>query len=77
MEVGGTTIGTTDSNGEIEYEFEEDGTYIITAEKAGYIAGSKTLKIEIEEEGVPGFELIALVLGALAAILLIRRRRKK
>jgi hypothetical protein len=77
VKIGGTTIGTTDSNGEIEYEFEDDGTYEITAEKTGYTADSKTLIIEISDAGAPGFELIALVLGALAAILLIRKRRKQ
>jgi len=32
----GTTIGTTDSNGEVDHIFEEGGEYSITAEKSGY-----------------------------------------
>ena len=75
VKVGETTIGKTDANGEIKYKFEKDGTYTITAEKTDYITGSKTVKVKIEKP-TPGFELIALILGALAAILLIRKRRK-
>jgi len=76
VKVKGTTIGKTDANGEIKYKFEETGTYTITAEKSDYITGSKTVKIKIEKATTPGFEMMGLVLGALAALLLIRRRRK-
>lgn len=75
VKFGGETVGTTDSNGEVKYKPTEKGDFTITAEKSNYEKASKTITVK-EGPNTPGFEMIGLVLGALAAILLIRRRRK-
>jgi S-layer protein (TIGR01567 family) len=43
--VEGTTIGTTDDEGTIDYDADEAGTFEITAEKDGYTSASEDLEI--------------------------------
>lgn len=77
VKFGDTTVGTTDSNGEIKYKPTETGNFTITAEKSGYYKATKT--ITVSEEGkpsTPGFEMVGAILGALGAVLIIRRRRR-
>ncbi len=45
VKVEGTTIGTTGSDGEIDYTPSEAGTLEITAEKDGYASGSEDLEV--------------------------------
>jgi len=75
VKFGGETVGTTDSNGEVKYKPAETGDFTITAEKSNYEKATKDVTVK-EGPSTPGFEMIGVILGALAAILLIRRRRK-
>jgi len=78
VKVNGATIGTTNANGEIKYKPEKDlggKTITITAEKTGYYSAERTVEVKKAPEG-PGFELIGLVIGAILALVLVRRRRK-
>jgi MYXO-CTERM domain-containing protein len=75
VKVGTQTIGTTDENGEINYEPEDEGDITITASKSGYADATKTVTVE-EGPGTPGFALIGAILGVLAALLIVRRRRR-
>ncbi|WP_407282891.1 S-layer protein domain-containing protein [Methanolobus sp. WCC1] len=43
--VEGTTIGTTDDEGTIDYDADEAGTFEITAEKDGYTSASDDLEV--------------------------------
>lgn len=73
---GGETIGTTDANGEIAYEPEETADGVeITASLTGYESATKTVKVK-EGPGTPGFALMGAILGVLAALLIVRRRRR-
>jgi hypothetical protein len=77
VKVGGTTIGTTDDNGEIKYTFEEEGTFTLNAEKSGYSSESKTITVEEgASEGVPGFELLGVAIALVLIAFIIRRRKK-
>ena len=51
----------------------EKGTYDITVSKAGFT--SFTAQIEIAGGGIPGFELITLLVAIGVALILLRRRR--
>ncbi len=76
VKFGSDTAGTTNSNGEIKYTPTEKGNFTITAEKSGYYTATKTVTVNDKENPeVPGFEMIGAILGALGAILIIRRRR--
>ena len=75
VKFGGETVGTTDSNGEVKYKPADTGDFTITAEKSNYEKATKDVTVK-EGPSTPGFEMIGVILGALAAILLIRRRRK-
>jgi len=75
VKFGGETVGTTDSNGEVKYKPTETGDFTITAEKSNYEKATKDVTVK-EGPSTPGFEMIGVILGALAAILLIRRRRR-
>ena len=74
VKVDGTTIGTTDANGEIKYKPTEEGTIKITAEKEGYYAAEKTVEVKKGAE-TPGFGFVGIAV-AIALIALIYRRRK-
>ena len=75
----GNWIGTTDDKGEVTYKPTEKGDYTITAEKDGYYPseGVSTKLTVKEKPEVPGFEAVALIIGALVALLLVHRRRKR
>jgi hypothetical protein len=75
VKFGDETVGTTDENGEIKYEPEDDGDFTITVSKSGYASASKTVTVE-EGPGTPGFALFGAILGVLAALLIVRRRRR-
>jgi len=75
VKVNGTTIGTTDSNGEIKYKPTTKGTITITAEKDGYYTATKSITVTKSPGKTPGFEFIGLAIGLLAAILIARRRK--
>ncbi|RLF34291.1 MAG: hypothetical protein DRN07_00275 [Thermoplasmata archaeon] len=76
VKVDGTTLGTTDENGEIKYKPEEEGTVTITAEKTGYYAGSMKITVKAgAEEGVPGFEFVGIAIAITLVALILRRRR--
>lgn len=73
----GTTIATgTTVNGKVTFTVGDNwkaGTYTITATKDGYTdAEPVTIKIEA---GVPGFELLTLIIAIGVAFILLRRRR--
>ncbi|KAA0001553.1 MAG: PEGA domain-containing protein [Thermoplasmata archaeon] len=74
VKVDGTTIGTTDANGEIKYKPTEEGTITVTAEKEGYYSASKTVEVKKGAE-TPGFEFVGIAI-AIALIALIYRKRK-
>ncbi|HHF55914.1 MAG TPA: PEGA domain-containing protein, partial [Thermoplasmatales archaeon] len=74
VKVDGTTIGTTDANGEVKYKPTEEGSITITAEKEGYYPAEKTVEVKKGAE-TPGFEFVGLAI-AIALIALIYRRRK-
>jgi len=71
---GTVTVGTTDSNGEVTYEPEDKGDFTITASKSGYADGTKDVEVKAGP-GVPGFAIFGAILGILAALLIVRRRR--
>ncbi|MEA2054442.1 MAG: lamin tail domain-containing protein [Candidatus Thermoplasmatota archaeon] len=73
VKFGNETAGITDSNGEVKYKPTEKGDFTITAEKSGYYEATKT--VTVEGGPTPGFGVIGVILGALAAILIIRRRK--
>jgi hypothetical protein len=50
------------------------GDYTVTASHEDY--GTKTLTIKVTEAGIPGFELITLVIAVGVAFILLRRRRQ-
>jgi uncharacterized surface protein with fasciclin (FAS1) repeats len=75
VKFGTETIGTTDENGEITYEPEDDGDFTISVSKSGYAGASRTVTVE-EGPGTPGFALFGAILGVLAALLIVRRRRR-
>jgi len=72
---GTVTVGTTDSNGEINYEPEDKGDFTITASLSGYADATKEVEVK-EGPGTPGFALFAAIIGILAALLIVRRRRR-
>ncbi|RKY95275.1 MAG: hypothetical protein DRQ06_04015 [Candidatus Hydrothermota bacterium] len=74
VKVNGTTIGTTDANGEIKYKPTKEGPIKITAEKEGYYPAEKTVEVKKGAE-TPGFEFVGIAI-AIALIALIYRRRK-
>jgi len=74
VKVGGTTIGTTNANGEIKYKPTEEGTITVTAEKDGYYSATKTVEVKKGAES-PGFEFVGIAI-AIALVALIARRRK-
>ncbi|MCD6448657.1 MAG: lamin tail domain-containing protein [Thermoplasmata archaeon] len=74
VKVNGTTIGTTDANGEIKYKPTKEGPIKITAEKEGYYPAEKTVEVKKGAE-TPGFEFVGIAI-AMALIALIYRRRK-
>ncbi|UGV40699.1 S-layer protein [Methanococcoides orientis] len=45
VKAGSLTLGTTDDEGIVEYEFVSDGTYDITAEKDGYATGTAEVEV--------------------------------
>ncbi|WP_231622095.1 S-layer protein domain-containing protein [Methanococcoides methylutens] len=45
VKAGSLTLGTTDDEGIVEYEFSSDGTYEITAEKDGYATGTAEVEV--------------------------------
>ncbi len=76
VKVDGSTVGTTDSNGEIKYKPTTEGTITVTAEKDGYYMATKSIAVTKSPGKTPGFEFIGLTVGLLAAILIAKRRRK-
>jgi hypothetical protein len=50
------------------------GTYTITASKTNFVT-SDPVTITVEEKGIPGFELLALIAAIGVAFILLRRRR--
>lgn len=46
VKVNNTSIGTTNSSGEVGYSTNTAGSYRVTAEKSGYVNGSATLTVE-------------------------------
>ena len=75
VKVDGATVGTTDANGMIKYKAEKSGTITITASKEGYHGASISIEITKPPKEQPGFELIGVVIGLFAAILIARRRK--
>jgi uncharacterized surface protein with fasciclin (FAS1) repeats len=80
VKMGDTTLGTTDSNGEITYTFTTEGTKTITATKSGYHQATKDITVTKEtddddDESVPGFEFIGIAAALVVVALIIRRRR--
>ena len=76
VKVDGNIVGTTDSNGIVKYKPTKTGTITITAEKEGYYTASMSVEVKKAPSGIPGFEFIGLAIGLLAALLLVRRKRK-
>jgi len=74
VKIGGTTIGTTDKNGELKWEPDEKGDFTITATMGVYEQGSRDVKVK-EGPSTPGFGFAALVIGVLGAALILWRRR--
>ncbi len=67
----------TNSDGEVKYKPTKKGTYNITASYLDYpLVEERTLDVK-EKPGVPGFEAVALIVGAIVALLLVHRRRKR
>jgi len=75
VEVGGTTIGTTDENGELKWKPEDKGDFTITATHGTYDDGSRDVTVK-EGPSTPGFGFAALILGVLGAALILWRRRR-
>lgn len=71
----GVSIGTTNSDGNVVYKAEDDGTFEITATHSTY-AQVGTYEIEVVEEAVPGFEAIVILVAFLGAVLFFYRRKK-
>jgi hypothetical protein len=84
-EVSGATVtignwtGTTDDEGKVTYKPTKKGDYIITAKKDGYYPseGASTPLSVKKAPKPPGFEAVALIIGAIVALLLVDHRRKK
>ncbi|HEC76022.1 MAG TPA: hypothetical protein ENI33_02040 [Thermoplasmatales archaeon] len=76
VKVNGTSIGTTNENGEVKYTPEKYGKITITAEKDGYYSATpKTVEVK-KKPSTPGFEFIGIAV-AIALIALIYRKRRK
>ncbi|MFO8132537.1 MAG: hypothetical protein R6U10_01185 [Thermoplasmatota archaeon] len=75
VEVGGTTIGTTDENGEVKWKPEDKGDFTLTATHGTYDTGSRDVTVK-EGPSTPGFGFAALILGVLGAALILWRRRR-
>lgn len=60
VKVDGDVVGTTDSNGEVEFDFDCDSSIIIRASKSGYVSKTLTASTvacsECEEEPSPELE---------------------
>ncbi|MGC9308510.1 MAG: PGF-CTERM sorting domain-containing protein, partial [Thermoplasmatota archaeon] len=75
IKLDGATAGTTDENGELLWEPEDDGEFTLTASMGSYADGSRDVKVE-EGPSTPGFGFAALIIGLLGAALILWRRRR-
>jgi hypothetical protein len=69
----GTTY-TSGANGIATLTAPSAGTYTIIASKTNFVT-SDPVTITVEEKGIPGFELLALIAAIGVAFILLRRRR--